>query len=334
MKKSMTTLVKDAGLIVDKCMAIASGDKVLIIADHGHLSEANALAGCCHTAGAFPVIADITPHVTAGLISMKAPVEPPDHLAAAMVNSDVIIITTNLEWANRFAHVNPVKASVERGARIASIEEGMGAWDLSGDDIDDIVSQSDRIIEFMKGAKEVRVTSALGTDVKICVEGRPALKVVPVKGKGEMMGPIPLWGEVAYAAVEDKTEGTIVVDGIMLGVGVQGSLKSPIAIKVKNGRAVEISGGEEAERLKKVVSESDPNADVIGEFAIGTSEKEVMGSPSEKGLRGTVHFALGDNWHCYPGGQNKSRLHLDGSVRDVTITVDGKPMIENGRLII
>lgn len=334
MKKSMTTLVKDAGLIVDKCMAIASGDKVLIIADHRHLSEANALAGCCHAAGAFPIIADITPHVTAGLISMKAPVEPPDHLAAAMINSDVIIITTNLEWANRFAHVNPVKMSVERGAKIASIEEGMGAWDLSGDDIDDIVSQSDRIIEFMKGAKEVRVTSALGTDVKIYVEGRPALKVVPVKGKGEMMGPIPLWGEVAYAAVEDKTEGTIVVDGIMLGVGVQGSLKNPITIKVKNGRAVDISGGEEAERLKKVVSESDPNADVIGEFAIGTSEKEVMGSPSEKGLRGTVHFALGDNWHCYPGGQNKSKLHLDGSVRDVTITVDGKLMIENGRLII
>lgn len=334
MPKSVTTLVKDARLIVEKCMAVTAGDKVLIIADHGHMAEARALAGCCHAVGGLPVIADITPHVTAGLISMKAPVEPPEHLAAAMLSADVILITTNLEWANRFAHVNPVKASVERGVRIASVEEGMGAWDLAAEDIDDIVGQSERIIEYMKGAREVRVTSDLGTDVKICVEGRPALKVVPVKGKGEMMGPVPLWGEVAYAAVEDKTEGIIVVDGIMLGVGVPGSLKNHITIEVKNGRAVDIRGGEEAERLKKVISEADENANVIGEFAIGTSEKEVPGSPSEKGLRGTVHFALGDNWHCYPGGQNVSRIHLDGSVRNVTITVDGKVMVEKGRLII
>lgn len=334
MRKSVSTLIKDARLVVEKCMAVAAGDKVLIIADHEHLPEARALAGCCHAAGAFPVIADITPHVTAGLISMKAPVEPPAHLGAAMVSSDVILITTNLEWANRFAHVNPVKQSVERGAKIASVEEGMGAWDLTAEDIDYIVSQSEKIIEAMQGAKEVRVTSPLGTDVRVAVEGRPALKVVPVKGKGEMMGPIPLWGEVAYAAIEDKTEGVIVVDGIMLGVGVAGTIKTPITIQVRHGRAVSITGGEEAERLNQVVANSDANANVIGEFAIGTSEKEVPGSPSEKGLRGTVHFALGDNWHCYPGGQNISALHLDGSVRNVTIAVDGRVIIENGQLII
>lgn len=334
MKKSITTLFKDARLVVEKSMSVEKGDKVLIIADHDHLLEAQTLAGCCYSVGGLPVIADITPHVTAGLISMKAPVEPPEHLAAAMVNADVIIITTNLEWANRFAHVNPVKKSVEKGARIASVEEGMGRWDLTAADIDEIVSQSDRIIQALQGAKNVRVTSPAGTDVKICIEGRPALKVVPVKERGVMMGPVPLWGEVAYAAVEDKTEGLIVVDGIMLGIGMPGSLQNPIAIEVKQGRAVSFSGGEEAARLKKVIAEADANAGIIGEFAIGTSEKEVVGSPSEKGLLGTVHFALGDNWHCYPGGQNISSLHLDGSVRNVTIEVDGKTIKKDGKLVI
>ena len=36
-------------------------------------------------------------------------------------------------------------------------------------------------------------------------------------------------------------------------------------------------------------------------------------------MMGTVHFALGDNSHCYPGGCSVSKLHLDGSVRDVTV---------------
>ncbi len=53
-----------------------------------------------------------------------------------MKASDVIIITTNLEWANRFAHVDPVAESVALGAKIGSVEEGMADWDLTTEDID------------------------------------------------------------------------------------------------------------------------------------------------------------------------------------------------------
>lgn len=330
--KSFTTLIKGATLVVDKCFSIAPGEKVLIITDHEHQDEARAVSGVAVARGAYPVIADITPHVVAGMASMKAPVEPPGHLAAAMENADDIIIITVLEWANRFAHVDPVKNSCARGARVASVEEGMGSWDLTAEDIDEIAGRTERIISAMEGARWVRVTSPGGTDVRVCVEGRKPLRVVPRKGKGEMMGPVPLWGEVAYAAVEDKTEGRIVVDGIMLGVGVSGTLPEPIEWTVRGGRAVEIRGGEAAARLREVVARTGPSASVVGEFAVGTSEKERYGSPSEKGLLSTVHFALGDNWHAYPGGQNICPLHLDGSVRSVSIEVDGKLIMENGSL--
>ncbi len=334
MKKSFTTLIRGARLVVEECMKVEEGNSVLIISDATRLEEAQAICGACWAVGARPVIADVTPHVIAASVSMKYPMEPPPNLAAAMVNSDVIIITTAMEWANRFAHVDPVRGSCERGAKIASVEEGMGEWDLTIDDIAKTVERTEKIIESMKGAKKVRVTSPCGTDVTLALEGRPALKVVPIKGKGEMMGPIPLWGEVAYAPIENRTEGRIVFDGIMLGVGVPGSLKNHIDLTIEKGRAVKIDGGEEARRLNEVVEGSDENADVIGEFAIGTSEKEVYGSPSEKGMIGTVHFALGDNSHCYPGGQNVSRLHLDGSARGITIEVDGKNIIEKGKLVI
>src|SRR5256886_5928605 len=50
------------------------------------------------------------------------------------VSSDEIIIMTNLEWANRFAHTAAVKESCARMAKIASVEEGMGRWPLTVDD--------------------------------------------------------------------------------------------------------------------------------------------------------------------------------------------------------
>ena len=65
-------------------------------------------------------------------------------------------------------------------------------------------------------------------------------------------------------------------------------------------------------------------ANVVAEFAIGTSHKERFGSPSEKGMLGTMHFALGDNAHATPAARATAGLHLDGSVRDVTVEVDGK----------
>ena len=55
---------------------------------------------------------------------------PPENLHRAMVGSDEVIIITNLEWANRFAHVNAVRESCDN-VKIASVEGGMGDWDLT-----------------------------------------------------------------------------------------------------------------------------------------------------------------------------------------------------------
>jgi leucyl aminopeptidase (aminopeptidase T) len=332
--KSIITLFKGARLIVEHCMTVKAGDKVLIIADHDHMPNAEAMAGAAFALGAYPLIVNVTHHVSSALASMAVPMEPPAHLAEAMMHSDEIIITTNLEWANRFAHVDPVRASVAKGAKIASVEEGMEDWDLTIQDIDLITQRAEKIIKAMAGAKWARVTGPGGTDVKIFIEGRPPLKVVPVKEPGIMMGPIPLWGEVAYAAVETKTEGRIVVDGIMLGVGDARTLKQPMEWTIKGGRAVEIKGGEEAERLRAALLGSDENATIVAEFAIGTSHKEKFGSPSEKGMLGTAHFGLGDNSHCYPGGQSLSKLHLDGSVRGITLEADGKTIMKDGQLVV
>lgn len=301
----------DAELIVDVCMSVEAGDVVTIITDDAHSQEANALAQVAVDRGAFPVIANNEHQVRRGLADTRFPMAPPLNLHQAMVNSDEIIIITNLEWANRFAHVSAVKESCANNAKIASVEEGMGGWQLDESDIRDATQRARDAMKALESGSKVRATSPAGTDVTVSIKGRPALEVTPIKKRGQMMGPVPLWAEVAFAAVEDQTEGVIVVDGVMLGIGLQGQVKEPITWTLKGGRAVSIDGGAEAERLRQVI-EGVENADVIGEFAFGTSEKSPFGSPSEKGRLGTVHFALGDNHNAYPGGQNVSQLHLDG----------------------
>lgn len=328
-------LRRDAALVVDTCMSVAEGDVVTVITDDAHLPQAQAVAALAVERGAFPVVMNNEWQVRRALQDTRFPMAPPRNLHQAMVRSDEVIIITNLEWANRFAHVAAVKETCANNAKIASVEEGMGTWSLTEQDIREATQRARDAIRVLEGRKRVRVMSARGTDVVVSIEGRPALEVTPIKQRGQMMGPVPLWAEVAFAAVEDQTNGRIVVDGVMLGIGLTGQVREPIVLTVEGGRATRIEGGAEAERLRRVL-EGVENADIIGEFAFGTSTQSPCGSPSEKGRLGTVHFALGDNHNAYPGGRNVSVLHLDGVVLNATMQIldTGQYILRDGQWVL
>jgi leucyl aminopeptidase (aminopeptidase T) len=328
----INTLQEDAALVVDVCMSVEADDVVTIITDDAHRAQANAIAQVAVERGAWPVIMNNEAQVRRGVADTRFPMAPPRNLHTAMTSSDEVIIVTNLEWANRFAHVNAVKETCAANGKIASVEEGMGSWDLTPAMIEEATRRARVAMAALEGKKLCRVTAANGTDVTVSIEGRPALEVTPIKKRGQMMGPVPLWAEVAFAAVEDRTNGKIVVDGVMLGIGLPGQVQNTITWTLENGRCVKIAGGAEADRLRSVI-EGVSGADVIGEFAFGTSERSPFGSPSEKGRLGTVHFALGDNHNAYPGGQNVSTLHLDGVVLNASLQIvdDGTWILRDGK---
>ncbi len=324
-------LLKDAALIVDVCMSVEDGDVVTIICDDDHVEHAAAVAEVVVERGGWPVVMNNEAQVRRGRADVRFPMAPPANLHRAMVGSDEVIIITNLEWANRFAHVNAVRETCEANGKIASIEPGMGEWDLTVEDIKRATERAKDAMAALEGKTQCHVTTPLGTDFYVSIEGRPALEVTPMKRRGQMMGPVPLWAEVAFAAVEDFTHGTAVVDGVMLGIGLEGQVKEPITWTLEGGKCVSIEGGKEAERLRKAI-EGVENATVVGEFAFGTSEKAPFGTPSEKGRIGTVHLALGDNHNAYPGGQNHCSLHLDGVFLNATLQIvdDGTYIVKDG----
>ena len=185
--------------------------------------------------------------VRRGRADMRFPMAPPRNLHQAMVGSDEVIIITNLEWANRFAHVSAVKETCAANGKIASVEPGMGAWGLTVEDLA-ARARSARGTRWRRSRakKQVRVTTGSGTDFTVSIEGRPALEVTPIKQRGQMMGPLPLWAEVAFAAVEDFTHGTAVVDGVMLGIGLPGQVDGADHLDDRGRQGVKIEGGDEA----------------------------------------------------------------------------------------
>jgi len=325
------SLLKDAALIVDTCFSVEEGDVVTIICDDGRADEARAVADVCLERGAWPVVMNNETQVRRGRADVRFPMAPPANLHRAMVGSDEVIILTDLEWANRFAHVNAVRETCEANGKIASIEPGMGQWGLTAEDLERLAQRTRDAVAALAGKKQCHVTTPLGTDFYVSIEGRPALELTPYKARGQMMSPIPLWTEVAFAAIEDFTHGTAVVDGVMLGIGLEGQVAEPIRWKLEGGRCVNIEGGAEAEKLRTAIDGVE-NATVVGEFAFGTSEKAPFGTPSEKGRIGTVHLALGDNHNAYPGGQNHCSLHLDGVFLNATLQIvdDGTNILEDG----
>src|SRR2546430_13318279 len=177
-------LLKDAALVVDVCMSVEDGDVVTIICDDEHAEEAHAVAEVCVERGAWPVVMNNEQQVRRGRADVRFPMAPPANLHRAMVGSDEVIIITNLEWTNRFAHVNAVRETCEANGKIASIEPGMGEWDLTVDDIKRATERAKDAMAALEGKKQCHVTTPLGTDFYVSIEGRPALEVTPMKRRG------------------------------------------------------------------------------------------------------------------------------------------------------
>src|ERR671936_1075934 len=129
------SLLDDAALIVDVCFSVEEGDVVTIICDDERAAEAAAVAEVVVERGGWPVVINNEWQVRRGRADVRFPMAPPANLHRAMVGSDQVIILANIEWANRFAHVNAVRETCEANGKIASIEPGMGSWGITIEDL-------------------------------------------------------------------------------------------------------------------------------------------------------------------------------------------------------
>ncbi len=318
----MDELLSAAGIAVKDCMGIKPDEKVLIITDEPCRKIGYALWEAAKGLGADAIIAEIAPRESNG----EEPPSPVDELMKLM---DVILIPTSKSLSHTDARRNACKAGV-RIATLPGITEDMMIRTLNAD-YNSIAEKSIKIGEIITTGSEVIVTSEKGTNITMDVMGRDGLPDTGMNHEAGSFSNLPA-GEAYVAPLEGKSNGVVVIDGSMAGVGILED--EVITIKVEDGYATDISGGPGARTLYSIMEPFGKLAFNLAELGIGTHDKALITGnvlEDEKAI-GTVHIAFGDNKSM--GGVIRVASHLDGVITEPTVTVDGKIIMERGELLI
>jgi len=256
-------------------------------------------------------------------------VEPPQEVVDLMLSSDVILAVLDLKYLQLFAHMNARARATEAGARVGLVPFIL--WDITEEDVLRIKRLTERLAEIMDRGSEAHVSTTLGTDLTMSIEGRPIQQLKAVFTEPREWGAVPFYAEAAVAPVEGTTQGTAVIDVFMERIG---PIKQPMEWTIRNGRLVEIRGGEEAEMLKKIIGEADENATNIAELGVGTNHifKNFTGTIGDKMVLGTVHLAIGKSINI--GGKVMSNIHHDAVINKATLEIDGTKILDNGKCLI
>ena len=159
----------------------------------------------------------------------------------------------------------------ERGVRIATLP-GVTSEIMvrcMNADYNLIAARTKKLCSMLEKTAVVRVTSPAGTDITLPMKGRKAHASTGLFREAGQWGNLPT-GEAYLAPLEGKSNGIMVVDGSMAGVGM---VSTPIRIEVRDGYASDISGGEEATKLNTLLRPHGRDGRNVAEFGIGTNDR-------------------------------------------------------------
>ncbi|MBJ7600655.1 hypothetical protein [Candidatus Nephthysia bennettiae] len=276
--------------------------------------------------------------------------DPPAAVCAAMLGADVNVLLASTGMLHSPASMQ----AMARGIPCICLDGGLRLEDFQQGGVTADYTEIARLKHYVArnvfgaGARQVRVTSRLGTDGTYSVEGR--IFVPPLREPGwdpmrayrrteEGRKGSPMFaclfptGEFNVPPVEGSAEGRVMIDLTMHNLG---RLQSPIELSVRAGRITAIEGGADAWALRRHLERyGDENALLFPtEASIGINrEARIVGVQREdKNIFGAIHFGLGTNIDV--GGTVRSNIHMDGVILAPTIEVDGERRVEDGRFLV
>ncbi|MEP0821885.1 MAG: aminopeptidase [Ignavibacterium sp.] len=303
------------------CLGLHPDERVAVITDEPCRIIGQAIFHVAREIAKEAFLIEITPRRTHGE-------EPPREVAELMMTMDVVLCPTSKSMTHTTAKRN-AQAKGVRVATLPGVTEDMMVRCMNAD-YEKIGELTNKLGDLLEKTKKVRITSPLGTDLVMPIEGRKAIRshgLFRHKGQG---GNLPT-GEAFVAPLEEQSNGLVVIDGSMAGIGI---LVEPLHIMVRNGYAREITGGADAKRLIDLLAIHGPLSRNLAEFGIGTNERaKITGVILEdEKVLGTVHVAFGDN--VTMGGSVKVESHLDGLITSPSVWFDDRMIMKDGKLLV
>ena len=308
--------------VLDQCLGVRPGEQVVLLTDGGtDDGVVSRLLEALAARDGIPLVARMpAPHLPGA--------EPPGAVAAMMLAAGAVIELTSLFIGSSLARRNATERGVRYlampGVRVDTFRPG-GPLDV---DFERLRADAERVGRAWGSAREFRLTSRGGTDLRGSVEGRPGRVLHGMaREPGAYMAPPDI--ESGTAPVEGTASGTVVIDGDLLFMG-EGPLADAVALHIEDGQMAGIEGPERARLTSMLARCADDRMANLAEVSVAFNPAGTICSvPMEtESARGTAHIALG-NSIAY-GGEVNAVAHLDCVMRDATLELDGRAVMVEG----
>lgn len=315
-------MLKGARKLLSVCTDTQPGEQVVIVTDPETERLARPLTIAAAELGAEPVVCMMPTRKVHGE-------EPPPAIAAALLKADVFFVPVKISMT----HTQAIKKAVQNGAR-GLVMTDFSAEMMAGGGIDaDFPAQAivcQKIAAVFEHGNKVHLTTAAGTDLYLDATGRRGNALTGIVKRGEF-STIPTI-EANFSPLEGNATGMIVADASIPYLGI-GLLDEPVRLKVENGFITEITGGVQADSLRRNLEEqNDPNVYNIAELGVGLNpQARLCGRMLEdEGVLGVVHIGIGTNITL--GGNLKAKIHYDVLMHRATLTVDDQIILHDGQI--
>ena len=245
----------------------------------------------------------------------------------------------------RFRELDITYPTRERGASwgIEGATYVTMMWDAIGADYQRIAEKGKALRDMLEAAKSVHVTSPSGTDVTFAVEGRQVfvddgvMTAEKAKGKKFVARDIALpGGTVAIAPLETSATGRVVVPRVQCRF----LTMTGVSFEFKDGKMDDLKATRGLPCLTELMSTSGGPTDVIGGFSIGLNpglrihEERDAAYYGGGGVAGVVYLYIGDNQLLGGNNSTTGNFGFGFPIKDATVSIDGKTVVERGKLAI
>ncbi len=195
-------------------------------------------------------------------------------------------------------------------------------------------------VAMAKAARQMRITSAAGTDLIVDMTGA---NVGGGWGYADEPGMMAHWpgGLCAFYAREGAVNGAVVMDAGDVNLTFKRYLEKPIRLKVENDYIVDIAGeGLDAALMKSYFEAwDDRNAYAVAHLGWGMNPRarwDALTMFDRDDINGTEQRAFAGNF-LFSTGSNRfanryTQGHFDLPMRNCSIALDGKLIVDAGRL--
>jgi leucyl aminopeptidase (aminopeptidase T) len=234
---------------------------------------------------------------------------------------------------------NGLYPSAERAEQYDVSREQLARMMYGGVDADYTALQStgEQVRKVLAGGKELRITNPNGTDFRVGINGRPITisdGIISAEDRKKGGAATSVWlpaGEVFLVPVPGTANGVLLTDETY----VQGQKVEGLRLEFRDGKLTAMTAKSGLEPLKAIYDAAGTGKDLPGVIDIGINSG--VKAPEGKAVHvwsqaGTVTVVVGNN--TWAGGDNQVQFAVLGTAPKSSLTVDGKPLVESGRLVL